>query len=138
MGFDNRIFNVNGAKDEHLEMAINLAFRLDSYNADGATAKGYVVLPNKGLVFLWNIDTTKDAIAFPEPIYAAEAYAFAKTWLKGREAKLIELNERWEGDCDHDGDNSLGWRVYVEDWGHVGSNHYAICAVKPCYLWHGK
>lgn len=137
MSFDNRIFNVNGEDDEHLEIAIKLAFHIQSnYNEKGATAKGYVVMPTKGLVFLWH--TTPNAVAFPEPIYADEAYTFAKQWLASRDAKQIELNERWEGDCDHDGSNDIGWRVYVEDWGHVGSNSYTICAVKPCYVWHGK
>ena len=137
MSFDNRIFNVNGEDDPHLEMAIKLAFQIQSnYNEKGASAKGYIVMPTKGLVFLWH--TTPDAIAFPEPIYAAEAYTFAKQWLASRDSKQIELKDPWEGDCDHDGSNDLGWRVYVEDWGHVGTNHYSICAVKPCYVWHGK
>lgn len=137
MSFDNRIFNVNGEDDPHLEMAIKLAFQIQSnYNEKGASAKGYIVMPTKGLVFLWH--NTPDAIAFPEPIYAAEAYTFAKQWLSSRDSKQIELKEPWEGDYDHDGSNDLGWRVYVEDWGHVGTNHYSICAVKPCYVWHGK
>lgn len=136
MSFDNRIFNINGEEDKHLEQAIKLAFHIQSNNEKGASAKAYIVMPTKGLVFLWY--PTEDSIAFPEPIYADEAYEFAKQWLSSRDAKHIELKEPWEGDCQHDGSNDLGWRVYVEDWGHVGSNHYSICAVKPCYVWYGK
>jgi hypothetical protein len=137
MSFDNRIFNINGEEDLHLETAIKLAFQIESnHNEKGASAKGYIVMPDKGLVFLWYL--TPNAVAFAEPMYAEDAYIFAKQWLAGPNAKNIELNERWEGNCKHDGSNGLGWRVYVEDWGHIGTNHYAICAIKPCYVWYGK
>ena len=27
---------------------------------------------------------------------------------------------------------------YIEDWGHVGDDFYAIVAIKPAYMWYGK
>ena len=61
----------------------------------------------------------------------------ASSWLKGEFAKTVILDD-WDADMNHDGSNSRGWRVYVGDWGHVGDEMYAICAVKPVFLWHGK
>lgn len=138
MSFDNRIFNINGIKKKHLRTALKLAFQIESdHNKDGAMAEGYVIDPKKGIIFLWNTDTTKNAIGFSEPKNFEACYDFAKQWLATPDALNTELLDG-EDDYDHDGSNDLGWRVYLEDWGHVGSNRYAICAVKPCYVWYGK
>lgn len=40
--------------------------------------------------------------------------------------------------------NELGWRLYVDKWGHVEEengmtiDHYSIAAFKPAYCWYGK
>lgn len=133
---DNRLFNVNGENSKTLKLAIKLAFMIDSYSEEGNIAKAYRVDPNKGLIFLWTSDTT-GAIPFKNPLHYKDAFKFALEWLSSPEATNIKL-EHWEEDVDHDGSNSIGWRVYLEDWGHVGDERYAICAVKPCYLWYGK
>lgn len=39
---------------------------------------------------------------------------------------------------DHDGDNSKGWRIFNEAWGHVDDFRGAICAIEPEWLMHGK
>lgn len=45
----------------------------------------------------------------------------------------------WDADADDcDIGDEVGWRVYCEDWGHVGKYRYSICAVKPAHLWAGK
>ena len=30
------------------------------------------------------------------------------------------------------------WRVFVENWGYVGDNPYAIAAILPIWAWLGK
>jgi hypothetical protein len=102
-----------------------------------ATAKGWVIHKKYGLIFLWATSDRKDANKFPVALSAKSAAKMAFEWLVSDEAKQIECVDE-DADCDHDGSNSLGWRVFVGEWGHVGNETYSICAVKPAYLWHGK
>jgi hypothetical protein len=39
---------------------------------------------------------------------------------------------------DHDGDNNKGWRIWTGGWGHVGNDHYAVCAILPEWAMYGK
>jgi hypothetical protein len=129
---DNRIFNVNGCGKDHLALTLCLAFAQD-FGSGSRMSKGYVIHPQKGMILLWS--GSKDAVPFPCALSAEAAAEIVWQWLSsepGTECK------GWDADYDHDGHNSLGWRVYCEDWGHVGHNHNAIVAVKPVYLWHGK
>lgn len=64
-------------------------------------------------------------------------------WLKTININEFELCD-WEGNIDHDGFNEKGFRVYVENWGHIKNedditiDHYTSFAVKPIYCWYGK
>lgn len=127
---DNRIFNVNGNAQELLSDALQLAFLQAGHDFK---AKAFKVDKKKGLILLWSDEGTK----FPVPLDAHAVLPIVTAWLEGDEAKTIEC-EGWDADADHDGNNERGWRVYVEDWGHVGDCSYAICAVKPAYMWFGK
>jgi hypothetical protein len=70
---------------------------------------------------------------------ADQIFPLVDNWLHGEFAKeVLKTADGWDANMDHDGSNSVGWRVYVDDWGHVANNHYAICAIKPAYMWHGK
>lgn len=131
--FDNRIFNVNGSGEAMLAMAIRLAFL---QKGDMTVARAFKVVPEKGLVFYWHHDPNENHPLLPgvTPEMLANV---AMEWLKSPEAKQMPVTG-WDADSDHDGHNSLGWRVYVEDWGHVAGSSCAIAAVKPAYLWHGK
>lgn len=133
---DNRLFNVNGENAKTLKLAIKLAFMEDSYSEKGNAAKAYLIHPLKGLIFLWT-DNVEGAIAFDEPLYYKKAFKFATQWLESDKADSIHLEDN-EQDIDHDGFNSLGWRVYFDGLLPEVNPFYAICAVKPCYLWHGK
>lgn len=44
----------------------------------------------------------------------------------------------WDYNCDHDGSNHKGFRIYNEDWGRVDDDSYSIAAIKPIYIWYGK
>ena len=71
------------------------------------------------------------------PLTAEAVAVQAMEWLKTDEAWETKL-DHWDEDCDHDGHNTKGWRVYCDDWGHVGDYRGALVAVKPAYMWHGK
>lgn len=129
---DNRVFNVNGRTQEMLAMALSLAFKQEG---DNVKAKAWRFIPNKGLVLLWS--ATSGSNVFPAPMEPHEVASMAMRWLQGDEAKNMTF-EGWDEDHDHDGHNELGWRVYVEEWGHVGSEHYSICAIRPAWMWYGK
>jgi hypothetical protein len=132
---DNRVFDVNGCDDESLLVALILAFKQQSTKA---TAKGWIKSPTHGLILLWH--TNDAATAFPNPMTADECLPIVKSYLKHVEC-TDELCSGWDADfskADNDVSTELGWRVYCEDWGHVNGNCYAICAIKPSFMWYGK
>lgn len=131
-GMDNRIFNVNGKGGPMLAEALALAFKQESINT---RCEAWVFSQKHGLILLWHAE--KGAHPMPAPMLAHECVPFVMSWLKSPQADTVEKTG-WDADTQHDGSNSDGWRVYCEDWGHVAENHYAICAVKPVKLWHGK
>jgi hypothetical protein len=47
-------------------------------------------------------------------------------------------SQDYKNEPDHDGDNSKGWRIYNGPWGHIDDHRYAICAIEPAWLMHGK
>lgn len=135
MSFDNRVFDMNGETQEQLRMAFILAFAQEGRNTK---AKYWTFDKKNGLILHWYFSDPSKANALPVPLEAEAAADLAWQWLKGsEEAKTVEL-EGWFNDEDHDGSNSLGWRAYVGNWGHVGGHSGSIIAVTPAYLWHGK
>jgi hypothetical protein len=134
MSFDNRVFNVNGTGKAGLLAALELAF---SQEGAGKKAKGFVNSPEKGLVLCWWCDGQSGPFPLPATLDAAGVLPMVLSYLESDEAKLVPC-EGWDANADHDGSNSEGWRVYVEDWGHVGGNSYAICAIRRAFVWHGK
>jgi hypothetical protein len=131
---DNKVFNVNGKSKELLAKVLDIKFSQDGYAE--TKAKAWAVHPEKGLILYWHKDTNTNALL--TPLSASGVVDMVWEWLKSDEAKTIKMVDTWEVNMKHDGSNSLGWRVYVEDWGHVADSFYAICAIKPAYLWHGK
>jgi hypothetical protein len=142
---DNNQFNINGRGTVMLEAAIKLALmQRDCYTSEPTfdqrplTAAGYMIHPKKGLVLLWHVDSTNSThVKFLTPHTADMIAKLAIVWLSSPEAKNIEL-DGWDCNTDHDGHNSLGWRVYCEDWGRVAGQYEAIVAIKPAYIWYGK
>jgi hypothetical protein len=141
---DNRLFNVNGplgnGGEKLLLKTLELAFELDGKHA---SAKGWRFSVDKGLILDSYIPKAGTTTPFPAAMTAELVFPFVHSWLLSEEAKTVKLG-RWCDDHDHDGSNSLGWRVYVEDWGHVDSRangsggHEALVAISPCFMWHGK
>lgn len=69
-------------------------------------------------------------VGFPFEMDAAGAADFAIRWLEGAAV--------YGGEPDHDGDNSKGWRVWNEAWGHVDNQWQACLAIQPVWAMHGK
>lgn len=132
MIYDNRVFNANGEGDKGLRLALELAFLQQS---DNASVSGWSQSKEHGLVLYW---TTGDGIIpFTHDLSLDEVFPIVKGWLNSEYAKDLKL-DGWDADNEHDGHNSTGWRVYCEDWGHVGGSSYSICAIKRIFVWVGK
>lgn len=132
--FDNIIFDVNGRTPKALELALELAFE-----QSGHKPVAWKVHATKGMIFYWTIPSRKavNVNKFMSPPSAKPLTDLIYDWLETDEAKTIETIG-YDEDHDHDGHNSLGWRVYTESWGHINEEWEAFLAVKPAYLWHGK
>lgn len=133
---DNRVFNINGSGKDDFFLAMKLAFRQSHGYGKEDSALYWSYAPKHGLL-LHSYKESGDLNALPVALSSVEAAELAWKWLQSDDAKNVELDS-WFGNADHDGSNSLGWRVYVNDWGHVGSYRGVIAAVTPAYLWHGK
>lgn len=140
MSWDNRVFNINGRSKEMLLTALSLAQEQESGRKD--CYAGWVEDPKKGLILLWHVGEHSPGNKFVTNLTAEGVVEQVWQWLQEKKndpsAEIFKHTEQWDHDSDHDGHNSYGWRVYCEDWGHVGGNHYSVVAVKPVYLWHGK
>lgn len=129
---DNRIFNVNGSGSDMLLKALELVFLQEG---DHARCHAWVESKTHGLILLWT--DAEESNRLPAPLTASECLPLIERWLQSDFAKEVQLSDFCQDD-DHDGHNSEGWQVYCEAWGHVGDNHYAICGIKPAFMWHGK
>lgn len=133
---DNRKLAINGNGREFLKKALHLAFLQSSYNQEKEyTCAAWEESKEHGLILCWSDPDRTQRL--PAELSSEEVVPMVEAWLAGDFAKSVEPNAGCEN-LDHDGDNKLGWEVYVGEWGHVGDNHYAICAIKPAYLWMGK
>lgn len=135
---DNRIISVQAVGREQFDLAFQLMFTTE-WKEQKAT--DYFEHPEKGLIFFWHADNfclTKGSweksptIKLLTPMDWKRAADLAWDWLQGKDDK------EYQGWSDHDGSNGKGFRIYNEDWGHVGGSHYAICAVLPIWAWYGK
>lgn len=80
------------------------------------------------LILYWTKE--KDSVSLGYPMKVKNAIEFVKGWLESEIATLPRP--------DIDGSCRPGWRVFVEDWGHVLHSSYAIIAVQPSYAMYGK
>jgi hypothetical protein len=124
---DNFRIDITALGDNVLAAAIALAF-------GDRKAIGYMVSNNNALVarlvFLWSMSEKREGmIPLPFKMAAPQAAEFARAWLAEAD---------YGQQPDHDGDNSRGWRVFNEAWGHVDGLWGAIVAVQPAWAMHGK
>jgi len=130
---DNRIFNVNGSGLENLVAALDLVF-----NMTGNLPIAWKHDKDYGMILYWTKCDTEDIIPFPSALSAAEIAPIILKYLSSDMGKEVKLLSKWDINCNHDGDNTLGWRVYCDDWGHVNNQWKAFIAITPAYIWHGK
>jgi hypothetical protein len=132
---DNRVFKINGQGDEMLLAVLELAFA----HQGGALAVGWTADPKKGLILYWTSCLDENVNEFPAKSSPNTILPLVVSWLAKDETwENNEFDYSWDMDMDHDGDNSRGWRVYCNDWGHIDRIRGAICAIKPAHMWHGK
>lgn len=140
---DNKIFNVNGRTKKQLALAVQLLL-LTEYS-DNQKVRGWYYSKQKGLILTWHVSEQvtpfTDRMGKESEIVGDELVDLLWTWLNTPEARDVECVD-WDENLDHDGSNEKGWRLYVDEWGHVKSgsslDHYSIAAFKPVYLWYGK
>lgn len=80
------------------------------------------------LVFGWH-ESMRNSIKLPFTLDFVGASQWAHRWLKEQD---------YGREPDHDGNNSKGWRVFNENWGHIGDDFYAFVAIQPAWAMHGK
>lgn len=154
MGYDNTVFNVNGENLEQLNLAVKLLFSTSGHKKTEA----FKYVPGYGLVFYWHSDKSKKLNELVKPMGPEATALYLWEWLQKSPDASIELEKlresddennhnddeesirlsSWDNDIDHDGSNYVGWRLYVEHWGHINSSPYAIGCIKPVFLWCGK
>lgn len=152
MSFDNLVFNVNGQSKEDFISAVKLVLSIRGGNSK-TVAFRYV--KGRGLVFFWSVPKEKDTIELMREMNPEKAAEYAWAWLHNSPDAKAEIealsgidedddseesiaNSHWDRDLDHDGHNTVGWRVFVEDWGDVAGQWSASLCVKPVFVWHGK
>jgi len=132
--FDNRQFNVNGKGRDTLLMTLQLICIQADSERFPARIQGWEINPDFGMLLYQD---PGHGNPLPGRGLTAEDFTpFLWSWLQEPGEPKIKLTQ-WDLKGDHDGENEAGWRVYCEDWGHVGG-YSAFCAVKPVYLWLGK
>lgn len=120
---DNFHFDLTSEGD--LELPMHIAFERSERRAEG-----YLIHPEKGLVFFWYVGGTQDGLVkLPFKLDHIGAADFASRWL---------AEQNYGNEPDHDGDNGRGWRLYNEAWGRVASMTGSFIAVKPAWAMYGK
>ncbi len=135
---DNFALDVRARSRESFDHAMAIAF-----NGSVGKASHWCEHPKFGLVFFWNevpSDTFQGKPISPlmTEMDAAQAADLAWIWLQKADRKKFQLKDSDEHYRDGDVDNEKAWRVYVEEWGHVGGSNYAVCAILPVWAWLGK
>ena len=110
--------------------SFDLAFQLLFANAPGSRITHWIDDPKKGLILLWSHEG--EAQKLPVPLDWKKAADLAWAWLENKK------DDEYQEYLDHDGSNGKGFRVYNEDWGHVGGYHYGVLGVIPVWAWYGK
>ncbi len=138
MSFDNRVFNINGEDKINLKKTIDLAFSL--YDNINTKANFFTVDPVKGLILFSYDSTSNNSLQkFPISLDSDSAFEFVVDWLKSESAANIELEGFFSLTGDSDVFEDFGWRVYLDDWGHIDKySGGVICGITPSWIWYGK
>jgi len=137
---DNRVFNVNGTDNyDNLLEVLKLGFKHGNFGLN-RTVKGWSIDKEHGFVLHDFIPSfsNEGVNKFPLPLNVESIYPIIQQYLDDKDTWNNTEFDKWDEDLDHDGHNTKGWRVYCEDWGHIGHNSGAFLTIKPAYMWMGK
>ena len=155
---DNRRFNVSGETQSGLAETLSLYGTLvngrrRAWNIPGQIDfVGYRLDPCFGMVlFIYN-NNAMIKFPFDEGKYPTNLAAFFYNYLNSPNSVVVDLPPHvsgyddfaslrsdfsWDRDADHDGSNSVGWRVFCGQWGHINNSDEAL-AIRPIFNWYGK
>lgn len=138
---DNPQFSVNGKiKDrESLLQLLKIRCKQDGFEDYSRSIEGYSISPKYGLVLYWaKPDTSPDGfVPFPSKLTPEAVMPIINAFLDDDtlQNEVDKMDEMYTNDSDVD--NSRGWRIYCNDWGHIG-DWSAFVAIKKVWLWYGK
>jgi len=137
---DNRQFNVKGRSELQLLKTLECLLT-DDYDAI-KKVWGWKFDETKGIVLYWLTSNDSTVNQFMGAASVKTLTTMIWDWLHSEEAKSFKITEDWDLDCDQDGSNYLGFRVYNDKWSCVelggNINHYTIAAIAPAWCWYGK
>lgn len=137
---DNLHIDVRAKTRETFDLAIQIAMEFEP------AVEAYTIDKKKGLVLLWCAEEysggRKLGHPFPTRLDAKGAADMAWTWLQKEWEKdpkdRVAFDPGGKPYEDGEVDNDNGFRVYNEEWGHVGDHTYSVCAIQPASIWIGK
>lgn len=118
---DNAHFDITGAP---LAICLQIATGISS----SGRVTGWRMDADKNRLILYSLPSPR-ATPLPAPLTGEALVLFVKAWLD---------QASYGVEPDHDGDNSRGFRIYNEDWGHIDHEYQAFVAIEPAWLMHGK
>jgi len=116
-------------------------FRVD-VTSEGASSLFHLVViiaNHRKKIVGWREDAEKGLV-----FYWTEAPGITKLLVPTDANRTADLILDWLSSVpyplepEHDGDNGKGWRLYNEEWGHVGGEWQAAFAVQPVWAMYGK
>lgn len=124
---DNFHFDVSSCAEDHLSLALELAFSGDCQRM----AIGYVRKEIKGIdtLVLLSYNKYPNSIPFPAPLDVYDSTIIVRSFLK---------NTKSQEQPDHDGYNKLGFRVFNNEWAKVDGIDGSICGIQPAWLVYSK
>jgi hypothetical protein len=141
---DNFGIDIIAEGQETLLKAIEIAFahnapgnRVESYHVTKLVSDDYHGLPKSvdgrnAIILRWmkaEKISEDDPVNLPFKLDAKGAADFAQRWL---------AEQDYGREPDHDGHNKKGWRIITSNWGFVGSDRAAVCAILPWWATYGK
>jgi hypothetical protein len=115
---DNR--KIELVMDDNFELAMQLAI-------GHRKTMGYQIHENC-MVLYWA--KSNKMASLPYEMELQDVISFVKGWLNKTKPNSPQP--------DHDGDNSQGFRIFNEAWGHVFGEWQAFIAIQPIWAMYGK
>lgn len=141
---DNFKIDITAEGEASLRKAIEIAF---AHNAPGSKIESYHIKKLENSSWYDIPESLKGETAIILRWIKAESFTEGgpvNLPFKLDSAGAADFAIRWLAEQDrgpepgHDGSNGKGWRIFTGAWGHVGNDHYAVCAIVPAWAMYGK